>query len=143
MVADHALSSWTPRSPGHMSAVTGHHYANPTNHFWHCLHLSGTFPIPADLSPISKKKQSQDLRRDYCSLQKIVHFQSDIILGLCVLFRGPSFPAQIHIFSSSFPLFSDSRKPPLCKRRLISLSAHRSRKLSYQPKRWPPLCQRC
>ncbi|KAF8268574.1 hypothetical protein EI94DRAFT_1727365 [Lactarius quietus] len=30
-------------NPGHMSAVTGHHYANPTNHFWHCLHLSGTF----------------------------------------------------------------------------------------------------
>ncbi|KAH9171552.1 uracil-DNA glycosylase-like protein, partial [Lactarius sanguifluus] len=28
-------------NPGHMSAVTGHHYANPTNHFWHCLHLSG------------------------------------------------------------------------------------------------------
>jgi hypothetical protein len=33
-------------SPGHMSAVTGHHYANPTNHFWHCLHLSGTCLIP-------------------------------------------------------------------------------------------------
>lgn len=28
-------------NPGRMSAVTGHHYANPTNHFWHCLHLSG------------------------------------------------------------------------------------------------------
>ncbi|KAH9047471.1 hypothetical protein EDB83DRAFT_2403295 [Lactarius deliciosus] len=28
-------------NPGHMSAATGHHYANPTNHFWHCLHLSG------------------------------------------------------------------------------------------------------
>lgn len=31
-------------NPGHMSAVTGHHYANPTNHFWHCLHLSGFTP---------------------------------------------------------------------------------------------------
>ncbi|KAI9444042.1 hypothetical protein H4582DRAFT_1918883 [Lactarius indigo] len=28
-------------NPGHMSAVTGHHYANPTNHFWGCLYLSG------------------------------------------------------------------------------------------------------
>ncbi|KAI0258381.1 hypothetical protein BC834DRAFT_82436 [Gloeopeniophorella convolvens] len=36
-------------SPGHMSAVRGHHYANPTNHFWHCLHLSGFTPrlLPA------------------------------------------------------------------------------------------------
>ncbi|KAI9462883.1 uracil-DNA glycosylase-like protein [Lactarius psammicola] len=41
MSADCALSSCTLCSPGHMSAVTGHHYANPTNHFWHCLHLSG------------------------------------------------------------------------------------------------------
>ncbi|KAL4068634.1 uracil-DNA glycosylase-like protein [Scleroderma yunnanense] len=24
-----------------MSAETGHHFANPTNHFWHCLHRSG------------------------------------------------------------------------------------------------------
>lgn len=31
-------------NPGHMSAVTGHHYANPTNHFWHCLHHSGFTP---------------------------------------------------------------------------------------------------
>ncbi|KAH8992737.1 uracil-DNA glycosylase-like protein [Lactarius akahatsu] len=30
-------------NPGHMSAVTGHHYANPTNHFWHCLHFSAGF----------------------------------------------------------------------------------------------------
>ena len=28
-------------SPGRMSAETGHHYANPTNHFWRCLHRSG------------------------------------------------------------------------------------------------------
>jgi G:T/U-mismatch repair DNA glycosylase len=31
-----------------MSVVTGHHYANLTNHFWHCLHLSGMFLILAD-----------------------------------------------------------------------------------------------
>ncbi|KAG6331886.1 hypothetical protein ID866_7200 [Astraeus odoratus] len=24
-----------------MSAETGHHFANPTNHFWRCLHRSG------------------------------------------------------------------------------------------------------
>jgi len=30
-------------SPGLMTAAQGHHYANPTNHFWRCLHLSGTF----------------------------------------------------------------------------------------------------
>ncbi|KAL4073597.1 uracil-DNA glycosylase-like protein [Scleroderma citrinum] len=28
-------------NPGRMSAETGHHFANPTNHFWHCLHRSG------------------------------------------------------------------------------------------------------
>ncbi|KAH0834689.1 hypothetical protein J3R83DRAFT_10216 [Lanmaoa asiatica] len=28
-------------SPGRMSAETGHHFANPTNHFWRCLHRSG------------------------------------------------------------------------------------------------------
>ena len=47
-------------SPGHMSAVTGHHYANPTNHFWHCLHLSGTCLIPASSPcPSSRKKTSK------------------------------------------------------------------------------------
>jgi hypothetical protein len=35
-------------SPGHMSALTGHHYANPTSHLWYCLHLSRTFLILAD-----------------------------------------------------------------------------------------------
>ncbi|KIJ15194.1 hypothetical protein PAXINDRAFT_47970, partial [Paxillus involutus ATCC 200175] len=28
-------------NPGYMSAETGHHFANPTNHFWRCLHRSG------------------------------------------------------------------------------------------------------
>ncbi|KAF8429464.1 uracil-DNA glycosylase-like protein [Boletus edulis BED1] len=28
-------------NPGRMSAETGHHFANPTNHFWRCLHRSG------------------------------------------------------------------------------------------------------
>ncbi|TDL22054.1 DNA glycosylase [Rickenella mellea] len=28
-------------NPGCLSAETGHHFANPTNHFWKCLHLSG------------------------------------------------------------------------------------------------------
>lgn len=28
-------------SPGYMSAQKGHHFANPTNHFWKCLHQSG------------------------------------------------------------------------------------------------------
>ncbi|TFK49244.1 DNA glycosylase, partial [Heliocybe sulcata] len=36
-------------SPGYMSANTGHHFANPTNHFWKCLHLSGF--TPSLLSP--------------------------------------------------------------------------------------------
>ncbi|KAH9954776.1 uracil-DNA glycosylase-like protein [Russula dissimulans] len=31
-------------NPGYMTAVKGHHYANPTNHFWRCLHLSGFTP---------------------------------------------------------------------------------------------------
>ncbi|KAI0297397.1 uracil-DNA glycosylase-like protein [Russula brevipes] len=31
-------------NPGHMSAAQGHHYANPTNHFWRCLFLSGFTP---------------------------------------------------------------------------------------------------
>ncbi|KAJ3514863.1 hypothetical protein NLJ89_g2118 [Agrocybe chaxingu] len=28
-------------SPGEQSAQIGHHYGNPTNHFWSCLHESG------------------------------------------------------------------------------------------------------
>ncbi|KAN0085665.1 Uracil-DNA glycosylase-like protein, partial [Tylopilus felleus] len=28
-------------NPGRMSAETGHHFANPTNHFWRCLLRSG------------------------------------------------------------------------------------------------------
>ncbi|KAI6122062.1 DNA glycosylase [Pisolithus sp. B1] len=28
-------------NPGYMSAETGHHFANPTNHFWRCLYQSG------------------------------------------------------------------------------------------------------
>ncbi|EJT99387.1 DNA glycosylase, partial [Dacryopinax primogenitus] len=28
-------------SPGVMSAATGHHFANPTNHFWRALHQGG------------------------------------------------------------------------------------------------------
>lgn len=28
-------------SPSQNSAQFGHHYANPTNHFWNCLHQSG------------------------------------------------------------------------------------------------------
>ncbi|OJA10740.1 hypothetical protein AZE42_07270 [Rhizopogon vesiculosus] len=28
-------------NPGYMSAQRGHHFANPTNHFWKCLHQSG------------------------------------------------------------------------------------------------------
>ncbi|KAI0062782.1 DNA glycosylase [Artomyces pyxidatus] len=31
-------------NPGYMSAETGHHFANPTNHFWKCLHRSGFTP---------------------------------------------------------------------------------------------------
>ncbi|CCL98052.1 uncharacterized protein FIBRA_00046 [Fibroporia radiculosa] len=29
-------------NPSVKSATAGHHYANPTNHFWRCLHRSGT-----------------------------------------------------------------------------------------------------
>ncbi|PFH47724.1 hypothetical protein AMATHDRAFT_66979 [Amanita thiersii Skay4041] len=28
-------------NPGEYSATVGHHFANPTNHFWRCLHASG------------------------------------------------------------------------------------------------------
>jgi len=28
-------------NPGCMSAETGHHFANPTNHFWRALHQGG------------------------------------------------------------------------------------------------------
>ncbi|KAF8491315.1 uracil-DNA glycosylase-like protein, partial [Russula emetica] len=31
-------------SPGRTSGISGHHYANGTNHFWPCLHLSGFTP---------------------------------------------------------------------------------------------------
>jgi mismatch-specific thymine-DNA glycosylase len=31
-------------SPGYRSAEVGHHFANPTNHFWRCLHQSGFTP---------------------------------------------------------------------------------------------------
>ncbi|KZP34333.1 DNA glycosylase [Athelia psychrophila] len=31
-------------NPGYMSAEKGHHFANPTNHFWKCLHQSGLTP---------------------------------------------------------------------------------------------------
>ncbi|KAI6025543.1 uracil-DNA glycosylase-like protein [Pisolithus marmoratus] len=32
-------------NPGYMSAQTGHHFANPTNHFWRCLYRSGLTSI--------------------------------------------------------------------------------------------------
>ncbi|KIJ63103.1 hypothetical protein HYDPIDRAFT_113666 [Hydnomerulius pinastri MD-312] len=38
-------------NPGYMSAETGHHFANPTNHFWRCLHRSGltsTLVLPSE-----------------------------------------------------------------------------------------------
>ncbi|KAI0302820.1 uracil-DNA glycosylase-like protein [Multifurca ochricompacta] len=41
-----------------MSAVQGHHYANPTNHFWRCLHLSGFTPrllLPSEDSTLPEK----------------------------------------------------------------------------------------
>ncbi|KAI0052051.1 DNA glycosylase [Auriscalpium vulgare] len=31
-------------NPGYTSAEIGHHYANPVNHFWKCLHRSGLTP---------------------------------------------------------------------------------------------------
>ena len=49
-----------------MSAVAGHHYANSTHHFWHCLHLSGTFLISTGAGTGSlKKHESPLLRQDY------------------------------------------------------------------------------
>ncbi|KAI6021746.1 uracil-DNA glycosylase-like protein [Pisolithus microcarpus] len=38
-------------NPGHMSAETGHHFANPTNHFWRCLYQSG---LTSNLLPPSE-----------------------------------------------------------------------------------------
>ncbi|KIM78187.1 hypothetical protein PILCRDRAFT_75863 [Piloderma croceum F 1598] len=38
-------------NPGCMSSATGHHYANPTNHFYRCLHQSGRCFTPSLLSP--------------------------------------------------------------------------------------------
>ncbi|KAH7882254.1 uracil-DNA glycosylase-like protein [Phlebopus sp. FC_14] len=38
-------------NPGYMSAQVGHHFANPTNHFWRCLHkseLTSTFVPPSE-----------------------------------------------------------------------------------------------
>ncbi|THH20307.1 hypothetical protein EW146_g1012 [Bondarzewia mesenterica] len=32
-------------NPGYKSAEQGHHFFNPTNHFWRCLHQSGLVPI--------------------------------------------------------------------------------------------------
>ncbi|KZO90947.1 hypothetical protein CALVIDRAFT_465568, partial [Calocera viscosa TUFC12733] len=36
-------------SPGYMSAETGHHFLNPTNHFWRALHAGSLVPtlLPA------------------------------------------------------------------------------------------------
>ncbi|PCH44660.1 DNA glycosylase [Wolfiporia cocos MD-104 SS10] len=36
-------------NPGLMSATVGHHFANPTNHFWRCLHRSGLTPTDTGL----------------------------------------------------------------------------------------------
>ena len=38
-------------SPGQMSATLGHHFAHPTNHFWKCLHTSGTRSIGSIFRP--------------------------------------------------------------------------------------------
>jgi len=35
-------------NPGQQSAEIGHHYGNPTNHFWSCLHESGFTPRKLD-----------------------------------------------------------------------------------------------
>jgi hypothetical protein len=38
-------------SPGYKSASIGHHFANPSNHFWRCLHRSGAVRIPSHCPP--------------------------------------------------------------------------------------------
>ncbi|KAF8808740.1 DNA glycosylase [Phlegmacium glaucopus] len=38
-------------NPGQKSSQIGHHYGNPTNHFWSCLHLSG---LTSSLLPPTK-----------------------------------------------------------------------------------------
>lgn len=48
---NHSSITLKVTSPGRMSAETGHHFANPTNHFWRCLHRSGDPPLPAVKSP--------------------------------------------------------------------------------------------
>jgi len=37
----HSHTSFFFCSPGEKSSQMGHHYGNPTNHFWSCLHQSG------------------------------------------------------------------------------------------------------
>lgn len=142
--ADCALSSRTHCSPGHMSAVTGHHYANPTNHFWHCLHLSGTFPIPASPGTMSRKKtpiagftQRLLLPSEDCTLPERYNLGLVRIVPSC-----PSLRTSLFFFSSFHFVFSRTHATFALLCRLTSLSVHRPRKLSYQPKRWPALCQR-
>lgn len=86
-------------SPGHMSAVTGHHYANPTNHFWHCLHLSGTFLIHA-------------VPFYYCQHQRDDRLYTETIAPLGRCYTSSAFqsrtcaylsrPSHVHVFFSSF-----------------------------------------
>ncbi|KAI0027678.1 uracil-DNA glycosylase-like protein, partial [Vararia minispora EC-137] len=47
-------------SPGHDSAVFGHHYAHHSNHFWKCLHRGGFTPelLPPSAGIILPKKHN-------------------------------------------------------------------------------------
>jgi hypothetical protein len=70
-------------SPGKMSAERGHHYANPTNHFWHCLHHSGAGPVVIRANDLMLRLDSnKGSRRGFCFLRKMPRFQKSTILGL-------------------------------------------------------------
>lgn len=47
-------------NPGQQSAEIGHHYGNPTNHFWSCLHESGFTPRKLD------PREDFKLPREFC-----------------------------------------------------------------------------
>ena len=78
-----SLDRTPPCSPGYLSAARGHHYANPTSHFWRCLHLSGQYVLLTHIAPYplpdTPEGNPNKVSRQDCYLRlRSPHFQGRI-----------------------------------------------------------------
>ncbi|KAH9988169.1 hypothetical protein BJV77DRAFT_1023244 [Russula vinacea] len=77
-------------NPGKMSALSGHHYANPSNHFWYCLHHAGTCCICFGLIAQGKHKKKQGFTPTLLPAAGDFSLPESYNLGLTNLVERPS-----------------------------------------------------